>query len=246
MSHGETLLVFHRETRGELVVVQDLFTEDVQAYRRIRDYAATATFLEINALHWVVQDGMREGRSVREVASLVKVPPATIHRHRRERPVIVKNSWGEKVPHYQCRRVPDYAGPEALQADLALQYGPCGPGKWLSFHRRIREVSAAAQDWEDSLFRMCIMDGVDGGMSVRQIASVLGVPPATAARRRNASFRSAPPVWATPLTYSSVEEVAWSHAPHRIEGRVPYEWTDHPDGSRSVRIIPAGVAVRRP
>ena len=218
---------------------RDLFSEDVQAYRVIRDYAASAATLETDALHWAIQDGVDEGQSVRQSASLLRVSASVVHRHRRERPVRAANSWGEKVHHYECRRLPKYQGSESTRSKLVNQ---CTLQSWAERFTHMRRISDAARAWESALLRMSVIDGTDQGISIRQVASHLGVPHATAARRRLAT-EDYPPVWATALTYSSVETLGWAHAPHRIEGRVPYEWVDHSDGSRSVSLIPQGGAV---
>lgn len=224
-----------------------LFEEDLQAYRTISEYAAAATTVEKDALHWAANEAKREGQSVRQAASVLRVSHSLVYRHQREQPKKVKNRHGEKVSYYLCRQLPTYQGDEATRSRLMGQYASRKQGfaGRAEAFEQVRVVAAAARAWEETLLRMCIFDGIDEqDMSLRQVARGLGVPHATVARRHHTASLALP-LWATPATYLSVEHITWSHAPHRKEGRVPYEWTDHPDGSRRVRFLPTGVAILR-
>lgn len=230
-------------------MTEALFDEDILAYRTIRNYAAAATTMEVDALHWAAHEAKQTGQPVRHTANLLRVSPSKIYRHQRESPVRQKNRHHEKVLYYRCRQLPTYQGDEQTRKQISHQIRgqdetptPVSFEAWAKYFQDVRAVAAAATSWEESLLRMSIYDGIhEQGLSLRQVARVLGVPHATAARRRLGST-FAPPVWATPDTYREAEQITWSYAPHRKEGRVPYEWTDHPDGSRSVGLLSAGVA----
>lgn len=108
-----------------------------------------------------------------------------------------------------------------------------------------RTRSSIAQHAEARLLHLAVYDAREAGLSVRETAAALRVPKSTVARHWRGGETVAPPAWGNPEEYLSAERAIWAHAPDNFDNRVPYEWEDHPDGTRSSRAIPLGVITAR-
>lgn len=231
---------------------QALFEEDVAAYRAIRDHEAAATTVEIETLHIASIQAREDGLSVRAAASELRVTHAKVSRHQRERAVVSKDMWGGRHRNirlgHQCLVLPGYQGGDLVygaQDLVAVTDATSGWRSRVEAFRRARTRAEAMRHERSRVLRMALEDGKEGlGLSIRAVAARLGVPHATAARAY-LSDQVEPPVWADEESLREAQRLAWSHAPHRPEfqdDRVPYEWTDHPDGAREVRLLSASVA----
>lgn len=231
---------------------QALFEEDVAAYLAVREQEAAATTVEIETLHIASIQAREDRLSVRAAASELRVSHAKVSRHQQERGVPSRDMWGGRHRTirlgHQCLSVPRHQGGDLLRRSRDLVLVNDAAGEWRSrveTFLRARTRAEALRHERSRVLRMALVDGKEGlGLSVRAVAARLGVPHATAARAY-LSDQVEPPVWADEESLLEARRLAWAHAPHRPEfqeDRVPYEWTDHPDGSRSVRLIPVGVA----
>lgn len=223
---------------------QAQFAEDVTAYLTVRDLEAAATTVETEALHTASTLAKEAGMSVRAAANDLRVPHAKVFRHLKEKTEATRDGR-------QCTLLPRVEVPlEHLKAARArvVTANPPTTSSALATFLRARARAEALRYERARTLRLTLVDGKDGvGLSIRKVAALLGVPHATAARAYLAD-EAEPPVWADAEALLEAQRATWAHAPHRPEfqeERVSHEWTDHPDGSRSVRSLPMGVARRR-
>lgn len=206
---------------------QALFEEDVTACRVAQSHEAAATAVEAEALHAASATARESGLSVRAAARDLRVTHSRLQRARR--PV-----GQERLVHLaEARRV------------VAVADGAEGWPSRVEWFARARARAEALRLERGRVLRMALVDGTEGlGLSIRKTAARLGVSHATAARAL-LTDQVPLPVWADEESMLAVQRLVWAHAPHRpefLEERVPYEWVDHADGSRGVRLVSVGVA----
>lgn len=197
---------------------ETMFREDVTVYRALREAEASAADLQAQVLCGAAMLAKGEGRSVRSASADLRVSPSAVSRSQRAQ---MRSSKG------------------------ALVSDPGSWSDWVAEFQRARSWAEALRHERDVALRLALVDGKEGlGMSLRKIASVLGLSHATAARAY-LTDQIAAPVWADKESLAEAARSGWRQFPHRPEfsARVPYEWEDLPDGSRTVRLIPVGRAI---
>ncbi len=107
-----------------------------------------------------------------------------------------------------------------------------------------RTRASVAEHFVASLLHTAIYDAREAGMSLRETAAALRIPKSNVSRHwREGHHCTIPdPAWGNAEEYLAAQRAIWQHAPEQIEDRVPYEWTDQADGSRSMRHLPIGRA----
>lgn len=110
-----------------------------------------------------------------------------------------------------------------------------------------RARASVAGAAEAHLLHMAVHDAREAGRSVRETATALRVPKSTVARHWREGHRCSevPPVWGSAEEYIAAERAIWAHAPQELDGHVPYEWNDEPDGGRCIRRVPLGTVTLR-
>lgn len=100
--------------------------------------------------------------------------------------------------------------------------------------QRARARRIAATDVEQQARHELIYDARAGGMSVREIATLTGLPKSTVARLGHRHERPSDLLWTTPEDWVAAHNAAW---PDRHVDHAPFRIGVHRDGSRSIQLI---------